>query len=114
MSTVARTVARAVAGVPKPLWWIAALALILIFAGSQPVSAQNYQCPAVDDWGNVRECTAMERFGQCLRNGMSSYYDCESRAGKNLFRLISCNGAWIVDYYSCVISIPVTTIIKIV
>lgn len=102
MSTLASAV-KQVARVPRALWWIFAGALILVLASQAPLSAE--ECPAVDSLGNPRECTAMEKYGQCLTNGLDSYDQCMDAASSWLGRR-ACDMAWSVDFWACTAALP--------
>lgn len=98
------TVVHAGRRVPKPLWWVLAGTLILLLATFSPAAAGD--CPAVDNQGNPRDCTAMEQYGQCLTNALDSRDQCLERA-ERWWQRAGCEVAWSVDFWACTAALPV-------
>ena len=86
------------------------LTAVAIHGSAEPALATD--CVAVDSNGQLRDCTAMELYGQCLTNAVDSFDQCVEGAG--FIETVGCNLAWVVDYYACAALLPASFVIQLV
>lgn len=85
------------------------LALLALVGEAGPALADD--CPAVDEFDQPRDCTAMELYGQCLTNAVTSFDQCVEGAG--FWQEVGCNIAWSIDYYACAAMLPVNLAVQL-
>lgn len=90
------------------------VAACLLLASGESANAQSpgVGCTVPDQFASTRSCTFMERYGQCLSNSLSSYYDCRRYASRRsgwLGRMgarAACEGGVQVDLFVCHLRMP--------
>jgi hypothetical protein len=106
---VALATARAVPARRPVRWSLFAVpfvvALVLVTSSA---SAQDKEEKCSDFTEDHRPCTATEQFGYCLENAIESFEDCWDDFG--ILGKAGCVIAYEVDYYACVLGLPVTAV----
>lgn len=85
------------------------LVLTLVFIHVSGLAAQTIPCEAIDQDDMPRNCTFMEKWGQCLYEADDSYQQCRAEADGGFDRM-GCDLAYIVDGMACHIASPFTLI----
>lgn len=84
-----------------------AVAAFIALSASRASAADQEQCS--DFTPNHRPCTAMENFGYCLTNAISSYRECKEDA--SFLGQAGCLVAYEVDFYSCAATLPIEAVL---
>jgi hypothetical protein len=95
----------------RPLRWSLfvvpfVVALVLVTSSASAQDTDEEKCSDFTEYN--RPCTATEQFGYCLENAIGSFDDCLDDFG--LLGKIGCTIAYEVDYYACVLGLPVTAV----
>lgn len=95
----------------RPLRWslfVVPFVVALVLVTSSASAQDNDEEKCSDFTENNRPCTATEQFGYCLGNAILSFEACLEDFG--LLGKIGCVVAYEVDYYACVLGLPVTAV----
>ena len=86
---------------------VALLLLTLFVAQTGRIAAQTVPCVAIDRDDLPRNCTFMEKWGQCLYEAEDSFEQCWEEA-QNGFGRMACDIARTVDGIACHVASPFT------
>ena len=95
----------------RPLRWSLfvvpfVVALVLVTSSAYAQDSDEEKCS--DFTEDHRPCTATEQFGYCLDNAIESFEACWDDFG--ILGKAGCVIAYEVDYYACVLGLPITAI----
>ncbi len=82
-----------------------ALVALLTLAASLASAQAVWACDAYDSHGSPRDCTFLERYGECLWNAMDSHYQCMEKK-TSLLDGVRCHAGTQVDLLSCNLGMP--------
>lgn len=86
---------------PLRIVLLAMLALTASLASAQAVWA----CEAVDSYGEPRDCTFLERYGECLWNVLDAHDQCMEKK-ESFLDGVRCQAGTQVDLFACNLGIP--------
>ena len=95
----------------RPLRWslfVVPFVIALVLVTSSASAQDNDEEKCSDFTEDNRPCTATEQFGYCLENAIESFDNCWDSFG--ILGKAGCVIAYEVDYYACVLGLPITAV----